>query len=89
MALLQQQHELLEQPADPLGVVAVDGDLVAPDVDRRRRGNAASISAQQLVALAEQAHHQVVAGDVDLDLRARHEVLRASVGTWERDAHNR
>ena len=28
--------------------------------------------AQQLVALAEQAHHQVVAGDEDLDLGLGH-----------------
>ena len=88
MALLQQQHELLEQPPDELGIFAVDGDLVAPHVDVGARERRLDL-AQKLVSLAEQPHHQVVAGDVDADLRARHEVLRASVGTWERDAHNR
>ena len=44
VALLDQHHEVLEQPRDPLDVVvAVEGDLVAAHVDRRRRGTASSM----------------------------------------------
>ena len=71
VARLEQRHHLLEQPPDALGVglVAADGDLVAAhvDVDRERVAH----DAEQLVALTEQAHHQVVARDQDLDLGRR------------------
>jgi hypothetical protein len=72
LAPFQQQHQLLEEVADLVGLVALDGDLVAPDVDRhaveRRLDHA-----QQLVALTEQIGHEMVAGNGDLDLRGRHE----------------
>ena len=74
VTLLQQQHELLEQAADPLGVVAVDGDLVAAHVDHRV-GEGALDEAQQLVALAEQRAHEVVAGNADLDLGGSHTAI--------------
>ena len=41
LALLQQQHQLLEQPADLLGVGAADRDLVAPRRGCRWRGTTA------------------------------------------------
>ncbi len=68
MSTLDQQHQLLEQPADPFGVVGVtgDGDLVAADVDRH--GERGLDEAQQLVALAQQVHHEVVSGYEDLQL---------------------
>ena len=68
VAALDEQDELLEQPPDPLGVVGVtgDGDLVAADVDRHREGGLDQ--AEQLVALAEQIHHEVVPGYEDLEL---------------------
>ncbi len=72
---LEQQHELLEEVPDLVGLVAGDGDLVAPDVDldaAERRFD----DAQQLVALAEEVGHEVVAGDGDLDLGGRHEGTR-------------
>jgi len=34
-ALLEESHYLVEDPSDGGGVVAVDGDLVASDVDGR------------------------------------------------------
>ena len=43
LALLQQHDQLLEQAADLLGLVAVDGDLVAAHVDRRCPGRRRSI----------------------------------------------
>jgi hypothetical protein len=33
VALLQKEDELVEEPAHTLGVLALDGDLVAPDPD--------------------------------------------------------
>ena len=70
MALLQQDHQLLEQPADPIGLgrIAVDRDLVAADVDLDIAERAFD-QPQQLVTLTEQTGHQVVAGNGDLDLR--------------------
>ena len=68
MARLEQRDHLLEEPPDPVGLdlVAADRDLVAAHVDRdRERG---LDHAQQFVALTEQAHHEVVARDEDLDL---------------------
>src|SRR5438309_1236819 len=70
VALLEQQHQLLEQPADAVGVGAVDGDLVAP---HERLGVEGRLDQpQQLVALTQQAHHVVLAGDEDLDLGGGH-----------------
>ena len=71
LALLQQDDELLEQAAHPFGVVALDGDLVAPDHDADVVERLFD-QAQQLVSLAEQTHHEVVAGNEDLDLGACH-----------------
>ena len=75
LAPLEQQHQLLEQVPDLVGLVAGDGDLVAPhvDLDAAERG---LDDAQQLVALAEEVGHEVVAGDGDLDLSGRHEGTR-------------
>ena len=66
MALLQQEHELVEEPSHTLGIRALDVDLVAPDPDL---GPAERVldEAKQLVALAEKPDHEVVAGDEDLD----------------------
>ena len=59
---------LLEQAADALGFggVAGDGDLVAPHVDLD--GEGVLDQSQELVALPEQAHHEVVARNENLDL---------------------
>ena len=56
---------------DPLGSVALDGDLVAPHGDVHAVEGLFD-QAQQLVALAEQADHEMVAGDEDLDLGGCH-----------------
>ena len=78
VALLDQHHEVLEQPGDALDVVvAVERDLVAADVDRDRREGGLD-GAQHLVALAEEQGHEVVAGDGDLDLGARHDGAKAT-----------
>src|SRR6185503_18846751 len=74
---LQEEHHLLEQATDLLRVVAADGDLVASDVDLRV-GVRAFDQAQQLVALAEEGAHQVVAGNADLYLGRRHASIRCS-----------
>ena len=71
VALLEQDDQLLEQRADPLGTVSVDGDLVAPDRDTNAVEGLLD-QPQQLVALAEQAGHEVVAGNEDLDLGVCH-----------------
>ncbi len=76
MAALKEGDELVEQAADPLGVRAVDGDLVAAHVDRVA-GELLLDHPEQLVALAEEAHHEVVAGDEDLDLGRRSRSDRA------------
>ena len=67
--------ELLEEPADLLGVGAGDRDLVAAHVDVGA-GERPLDQAQQLVAVAEQARHQVVAGDDDVDVGVAHEWCR-------------
>ena len=82
----EQRDHLLEEAADALrlGLVAADGDLVAAHVDRD--GERVLDDAQQLVALTEQAHHEVVARYEDLDLGRRRcwhvgdERSRGSVG---------
>ena len=51
LALLEQHDELVEEPADPLGVVALDGDLVAAGHDAGA-GEGLLDQPQQLVALA-------------------------------------
>ena len=58
----------IEEAGDGLAVLALDGDLVAPHPDVGV-GEGSLDQAQELVTLAEQAHHQVVAGDVDLHRR--------------------
>ena len=65
---LEQRDHLLEEATDPVGLdfVAPDGDLVAAHVDRDRER--VLHEAQQFVALAEQAHHEVIARYEDLDL---------------------
>ena len=71
LALLEQEHELLEQAADRLGVGAGDRDLVAAHVDGGV-GEGVLDDAEQLVAVAEQARHQVVAGHDDVDRGVAH-----------------
>ena len=68
---LEQRDELLEEPADALGLVGVagDGDLVAADVDRD--GERGLDQAEQLVALAEQATMRWLPGYEDLELGRR------------------
>src|SRR2546430_2206500 len=76
VALLEEDHHLLEQPPDPLGLrgVAGDGDLVAADVDLDREGSLDQ--AQQLVTLTDKAHNQMVAwnGNRALSRRRRRPV---------------
>jgi hypothetical protein len=69
LAALEQHHELLEQPADALGVVALarDRDLVPPHVDGDGEGGLDDL--EELIALAQQVHHEVVAGNQDFELR--------------------
>ena len=74
---LEQQDQLLEQLAHAVGLVALDGDLVAPHVDLDPL-ECRLDHAQQLVALAEEIDHEMVAGYGNLDLRGRHE--RPSLG---------
>ena len=85
MALLQQDHQLLEEPPHPISGrrLTVDGDLVAPDMDLDI-GERALDQPQQLVALTEQAGHEVVAGNGDLDLSRTHResVSERTLGTW-------
>ena len=57
--------------ADPLGALALDGDLVAPHGDVHVVEGPLD-QPQQLVALTEQAGHEMVAGNEDLDLGACH-----------------
>ena len=68
---LEQRDELLEEATDAFGLdlVAGDGDLVAAHVDRD--GERGLDQAEQLVALTEQADHEVVARYEDLDLGRR------------------
>jgi len=67
----EQEHHLFEQPADERGLVVGTGDcdLVAAheDLDWERP----FYLAQELVAVAQEAQHQVVARHEDLDGRAR------------------
>ena len=71
LARLEQDDQLLEQGPHPLGAVALDGDLVAPHGDAHIVERPLD-QPQQLVALAQQAGHEVVAGNEDLDLGACH-----------------
>jgi len=61
----------LSEAPDAVGVDSRDGDLVAPDqnlgVAERRLDEA-----EQLVPVAEEAHHETVVGDENLDLGRRH-----------------
>src|SRR6266511_3969491 len=71
VALLEQDHHLLEQAPDALGLPRFPGDrdLVAAhvDLDRERTLD----EAEKLVALPEKADHQKVAWNEDLDLSRR------------------
>jgi hypothetical protein len=72
--LLDEQHELVEESADHLGIGADHGDLVAADVDL---GVERTLDEpEQFVALAEQTHHEVVARNADLDLCLGHRRCR-------------
>ena len=71
LARLEQDDQLLEQGTDPFGPVALDGDLVPPDGDPHIVERPFD-QPQQLVTLAEQAGHEVVAGNEDFDLGACH-----------------
>ena len=62
LARFEQDDQLLEQGAHPFGTVALDGDLVAPDGDADIVERALD-QPQQLVTLAQQAGHEVVAGN--------------------------
>ena len=66
VSAFEQRHELLEQMRHErvLRGLTGDGDLVAPDMDVRRKRR--FDDRQQLVALAEKAHHVVRAGHDDL-----------------------
>jgi len=68
---LEQDDELLEQSPDAVGLDLVTGDrdLVAADVDRNRER--VLDHAQQLIALAEQANHEMVARDKKFDRGGR------------------
>ena len=68
---LEQDDQLLEQGAHPFGTVTLDGDLVAPDRDADIVERALD-QPQQLVTLAQQAGHEVVAGNEEFDLGACH-----------------
>ena len=74
MTAFEQGDELFEQAAHSFGFGTLDGDLVAADVDPRAAERLFD-GAQQLVTLAQQAHHEVVPGDEDLDLGGRHLAL--------------
>ncbi len=74
MTLFEQRNELFEQAAHSLGFGTFDSDLVAADVDPRAVERLFD-GTQQLVTLAQQAHHEVVPGDEDLDLGGRHLAL--------------
>src|SRR5713101_5004206 len=86
----EQRHHLLEQVSDALGFdnIAADGDLVAPYVDRD--GERILDETQELIALAEQADHQVVARYEELDLgrRRRSHVGPSVAGLCPPDAEN-
>ena len=71
LTLFEQDDELVEQSTDTLGVVAFDADLVSPGHDADV-GKCLFDQPQQLVALSEQPHHEVVPGNEDLDLSGAH-----------------
>src|SRR5579875_421767 len=71
LALLEEHDQLVEQASHPVGLVALDGDLVAPHHDAGTPEGFLD-QPQQLVTLAQQPDHQVVAGNEDLDLGRRH-----------------
>src|SRR6266536_776831 len=65
---VEQADQLLEQAGDPLGVPAFpgNGDLVASHEHRALERRLDQL--EQLVPGAKQAHHRVVARDLDVDL---------------------
>ena len=71
LAGLEEDDQLLEEGGHPFCTVPIDGDLVPPD------GDTGAVECpfdqpQQLVALAEEAGHEMVAGNENLDLGACH-----------------
>ena len=68
LARLEDQHQLVEEAGHPLGLGTLDRDEVALDGDAGL-GEGGLDDPQQLVALAEQAGHQVVVGDQGLGPR--------------------
>ena len=71
LAALELGDELVEDPADLVGIGAVDRDLVAAHPDRRVVELPLD-EEEELVPLTEQPDHQVVAGNVDLQLGRGH-----------------
>src|SRR5262249_12870331 len=71
LPLLQQEHELFEQPGDLLGLVALDGDLRAAHEDVGV-GKGSLNEPEELIAVAEQASHEVVPWNADVDLGDAH-----------------
>jgi hypothetical protein len=71
LARLEKEDELLEQRGHLLGAIPLDGDLVAPHADADIVEGLLH-QTQQLVPLAQEAGHEMVAGDEDLDLSACH-----------------
>jgi hypothetical protein len=67
----QQEDQLVEEPCHPVGVGAADGDLVASHEDLGV-GERRLHEPEQLVAVAEEGHHEAVVGDEDLDLGRGH-----------------
>ena len=72
MALLEEQHELVDERADPSRIRALDGDLVAADEGLGVEGRLDE--PEELITLPEEPHHEVVLG-LDLDLSLGHGVL--------------
>ena len=71
LAALEVGDELVEELADPARVGTLDRDLVAPHVDRGVVERPLD-EAEELVPFAEQPDHELVAGDLDLDLGRGH-----------------
>ena len=87
VALLDEHDELLEEEGDAISVrsLARDGDLISPHENLHRER--VFDHPQELVALAEQVHHEVVPRNEDLDLgrrRGGHVPLRVAPDDRER-----
>ena len=64
--LLEYQDHLVEYPAHRLGIVAVDGDLIATHVDGGTWERPLDLP-KQFVALPDQPRHEVIAGNAEGD----------------------